>query len=131
MTPFGGEHFRLTNFDNARIVGSEIHPIFESPKARLHAVVPPEIADTPLDAKRKPQLTTAVDIWSLGVLIFIMRTACLPMNRDTTHAVAKAQTFDAEGIINSSQYSRIFDEDQRDFLIKCMQPDPAKRWSAE
>ena len=53
-TPFGGEHFKLVNFDNARITGSEVHPLFESPKARMHPVVAPEIADTPLDQKRKP-----------------------------------------------------------------------------
>ena len=53
-TPFGGDHFKLVNFDNARIKGSDVHPVFESPKARLHAVVAPEIADTPLDKKRKP-----------------------------------------------------------------------------
>jgi len=28
LTPFGGDHFRLHDFDNARQVGSEIHPVF-------------------------------------------------------------------------------------------------------
>ena len=54
------------------------------------------------------------------------------MNRgSSTDSAAKAEEFDPSGIINSVQYSRIFDEDQRDFLIKCMQHDPAKRASAE
>ena len=33
---------------------------------------------------------------------------------------AEATEFDPEGIINGVQYGKIFDEDQRDFLIKCM-----------
>ena len=43
----------------------------------------------------------------------------------------KLVEFDCEGIINSPQYERIFDEDQRDFLIKCLQTDPEKRATAE
>jgi len=67
----------------------------------------------------------------LGVITFILRTACLPMNRESLEVPGKVTTFDPEGIINSGQYSRIFDEDQRDFLIKCLQPDPQKRATAE
>ena len=65
-------------------------------------------------------------------MTFILRTACLPMNRESalTPADAKAPIFKPEDIINSGQYGRIFDEDQRDFLIKCMQPDPLKRATA-
>ena len=100
-TPFGGDHFKLVNFDNARIAGSEVHPIFDKPTERLHPVVAPEIADTAHDAKRKPQLTAAVDIWSIGVLTFILRTACLPMNRESA---SKGQKFDAEAIVNAPQY---------------------------
>ena len=132
-TPFGGDHFKLVNFDSARIKGSDVHPVFPNAKARLQPFVSPEIAETPLDARRKPELSCAADIWSLGVITFIMRSACLPMNRENnaTPADPKAPKFDPEGIINSAQYGRIFDEDQRDFLIKCMQQDPLKRATAE
>ena len=72
-------------------------------------------------------------------MCFVLRTNCLPLNRagiseTETHnaTVKKSQAkFDPEGIINSPQYSRIFDEDQRDFLIKCLQHDPAKRATAK
>lgn len=120
-TPFGGEHFKLVNFDNARLVGSEVHPVFNSPKDRKEPIVSPEIADTPHDAKRKPELSPAADIWSIGVLCFILRTACLPMNRKNTSLIKASpkpdgttktpNKFDVDGIINSPQYAKIFDED--------------------
>ena len=53
-TPFGGHHFKLVNFDSARLVHSDVHPVFTNPKARLAPTVAPEIADTPLDAARRP-----------------------------------------------------------------------------
>lgn len=99
-TPFGGDNFMLTDFDNARIVGSDVHPVFQSEKAKLQPYVAPEIADTPNNAARKPILTTAADIWSLGILTFIMRTNCLPMNRETKQADGKPNPFDPESIIN-------------------------------
>jgi len=95
LTPFGGDQFMVTDFDNARISGSKVHPIFQSEKARTEPYVSPEIADTPIDARSKPQVTTAADIWSLGILTFIMRTNCLPMNREKSN-----NSFDPEGIIN-------------------------------
>ena len=64
-------------------------------------------------------------------MTFVLRTNCLPMNRDTPAPKGKPRAFDPEAIVNSAQYERIFDDDQRDFLIKCMQPDPAKRATAE
>ena len=48
--PFGGDHFRLVDFDNARIEGADVHPIFQNEKARQQPYVAPEIADTPIDA---------------------------------------------------------------------------------
>lgn len=55
------------------------------------------------------------------------------MNRENRQSSpdGKLVEFDCEGIINSPQYERIFDEDQRDFLIKCLQTDPEKRATAE
>lgn len=123
LTPFGGDHFKLVNFDNARMAGSSVHPIFQNEKAKKQPFVSPEIADTATDASSKPNLSTAADIWSLGVLTFILRTNCLPMNREVNGSVelaAKKTIFDPEAIINSYQYARIFDQDQRDFLIKCL-----------
>ena len=75
--------------------------------------VAPEIADTLVDARSKPRLTTATDIWSLGILTFILRTNCLPMNREKRLSSndAEATEFDPEGIINGVQYGKIFDED--------------------
>jgi serine/threonine protein kinase len=54
------------------------------------------------------------------------------MNRDNKKDSQKGEKvdFDCESIINSPQYERIFEEDQRDFLIKCLQTDPEKRASA-
>ena len=72
----------------------------------MQPFVAPEIADTPLDASSKPRLTTAVDIWSLGIMTFILRTNCLPMNRDNKEA-----KFDAESIVNSPQYRKLFSEE--------------------
>ena len=71
-------------------------------------------------------LTTAVDIWSLGVLVFVLRTNCLPLMRDSQN-----KKFDLEGIINSQQYHKVFDEDARDFLSKCMCIDPKSRATAD
>lgn len=94
--------------------------------------VPPEIADTPLDAKSKPALTTAVDIWSLGVLAFNCKTDCLPMSRDNQNPdPTKRPKFDPDAIINSEQYEKIFDEDLRNFLVEALQPDPTKRATAQ
>lgn len=55
------------------------------------------------------------------------------MNRENRirDAEGKVAEFDPESIINGLQYERIFDDDQRDFLIKCLQTDPEKRASAE
>ena len=71
-------------------------------------------------------LTTAVDIWSLGVLVFVLRTNCLPLVRDSQN-----KKFDLEGIINSQQYHKVFDEDTRDFLSKCLKIDPKSRATAD
>lgn len=100
--PFGGDHFRLVDFDNARMEGADVHPIFQNEKARQQPYVAPEIADTLIDAGKRPALTSAVDIWSLGILIFILRTNCLPMNRENRirDAEGKVAPFDPESIIN-------------------------------
>ena len=83
LAPFGGDTFKLCNWDNARCNFSRAqHPIFQNEAERKRPFVAPEIAETATDAKKKPTLSTAVDIWSLGVLTFILRTACLPLNRD-------------------------------------------------
>ncbi len=34
MMPFGGDHFRVIDFDNARLVGANVHPVFQNEKAR-------------------------------------------------------------------------------------------------
>jgi len=34
MMPFGGDHFRVVDFDNARLVGANVHPVFQNEKAR-------------------------------------------------------------------------------------------------
>lgn len=103
LTPFGGDHFKLVNFDNARMAGSSVHPIFQNIKAKKQPFVSPEIADTSSEASSKPILSTAADIWSLGVLTFILRTNCLPMNRETHGSIELAgkTVFDPEAIINS------------------------------
>ena len=131
LTPFGGDHFKLVDFDNARVAGSSAHPIFQNEKAKKEPYVAPEIADTPLTESHKPTLSTAADIWSLGVMTFILRTACLPMNRENKTGDGKPKEFDPAIIINGTQYEKIFDEDQKDFLIKCLQADPQKRATAE
>ena len=130
LAPFGGDTFKLCNWDNARCNFSNAkHPIFQNEAERKRPFVAPEIAETAPDAEKKPTLSTAVDIWSLGVLTFILRTACLPLNRDsqTGEGDDNSGKFDPKDIVNSPQYSRIFDDDQKDFLIKCMQFDPKQR----
>lgn len=89
LTPFGGDHFKLLEFDNARMAGTTTHPIFQNEVTRKQPFVAPEIADTPLDAPKKPAVTTAVDIWSLGVLTFYLLTNCLPMNREMSNGPAE------------------------------------------
>lgn len=103
LTPFGGDHFKLINFDNARMAGSSVHPIFQNIKAKKQPFVSPEIADTDSDARSKPMLSSAADIWSLGVLTFILRTNCLPMNREALGSaeLSRKTVFDPEAIINS------------------------------
>ena len=46
-------------------------------------------------------------------MTFILRTNCLPMNREKRLSSndAEATEFDPEGIINGVQYGKIFDED--------------------
>jgi len=34
LTPFGGDHFKLVDFDNSRLAGSSVHPIFQNDTAK-------------------------------------------------------------------------------------------------
>ena len=54
LTPFGGDHYKLVNFENARLVDSKTAPIYQTEKDRKAGWVPPEIADWPLNAATKP-----------------------------------------------------------------------------
>lgn len=55
----------------------------------------------------------------------------MPIDRNSSALEGKPRSYSLEDIINSERYQRIFDDEQRDFLLKCLQPDPKKRATAD
>ena len=58
------------------------------------------------------------------------------MNRDNQLNIKEGKSapfpaFDPHEIVRSVQYKKIFSDEQKDFLIKCMQDDPKNRKTAK
>ena len=111
QSPFEGDSYKIVKFDNAKLAGTKAYPIFQSEKERKSAFVAPEIAFPEPNGR----LTYAADIWSLGMIALNLRTAEIPDFRDGSTSQGE-DTF-PESIINSEKYSRLFDANERDFLI--------------
>ncbi|CAL6014692.1 Kinase [Hexamita inflata] len=74
------------------------------------------------------QYGCAVDIWSLGILAIELAEGYPPLiDLPPLRAVFLIVTQDAPQLTNPQQWSHVF----RDFLSKCLEKDPIKRWTAE
>ena len=70
------------------------------------------------------------------MLIFNLRVARHPLEREEVSAqdnpnIAKITQFEPYTVVHSADYKRIFDDDEKDFYIKCLNVVPNRRASAE
>ena len=79
-----------------------------------------------IQAKEDRQYTKKVDIWSLGIFAIELAQSLPPyINEEPTRALFNIIEKTPPSI--SSKWSTLF----QDFIDKCLEKDPMKRWSAE
>ena len=72
------------------------------------------------------------------MMIFNLRVATTPLEREIPTEkglinpnIAQITNFEAYTVVHSADYKKIFDDDEKDFYIKCLQVVPNQRASAE
>ncbi|KAI4296161.1 hypothetical protein L6164_036142 [Bauhinia variegata] len=91
------------------------------------------IGGTPLwmapEVLRNERLDSAADIWSLGCTVIEMATGRPPWGSDVTNPMAALLKIARGNEI--PQFPSHFSKEGLDFLAKCLERDPAKRWTAD
>jgi WD40 repeat protein len=74
------------------------------------------------------EVTTTSDIFSLGAILFQILTKLLPFGGKTTHVVIRHVI--ERDVQFPKEVSRRIDEDLKTICLKCLEKDPAKRFSS-
>ena len=79
----------------------------------------------------KERYNKAVDIWSIGVITWILLTGKPPFKGRTPNQIhAAVKKFNWKDASQKS-YLSILTDDAKDFLKKTLEPDPMLRWTSE
>ena len=80
-------------------------------------------------ARREPPYGTAVDVWAVGVVAFILLAGYPPFDGDYEDEVLQSVQ---AGVVDfaDAEFPDEVSEDARDFIVKCLAPDPAARLTA-
>jgi len=122
---------KLLDFGIARLLAPD--PLQEAEAtATLARLLTPQYASP--EQLRGETLTTATDIYSLGVLLYKLLTGRLPYRLDGISPLAVERVLHAESprpsTVREGPFSRLLEGDLDNIVLKAMHPEPARRYGS-
>ncbi|XP_050379298.1 mitogen-activated protein kinase kinase kinase 17-like [Argentina anserina] len=113
---------KLADFGCAKRLKDEGNPVLSTAIGGTPLWMAPEVL-------RNEGLDFACDIWSLGCTVIEMATGRAPWAAEISDPVAAVLKIACSS--ERPQFPRHFSSEGLDFLAKCLERDPKRRWSAE